>query len=207
MALEFRYLTIEIIIERCHSSVSCSHGTGLRYTPKFENYQFYLVGEDSFPDDTDYFDGGLASELFLHLSNKEIHDILDAANYYLKPGGKFISTIYPSAGPGGTTDELDWKFRMLGLEAGMKFYETIKDESGAKVIDIKTIAQRLKENNPKAYKDNKTKYWLDLEQVRAFPEGDLERLFRYCGFRIKEKQPIKGGMFSFAHRLVYFLKK
>jgi len=165
--------------------------------PNFENCHLFLL--EDFPPAKDYFDGELASELFLHLPPEEVRKILSASNQRLVRKGKMVFTVYTS----GAQDSLDECFMKLGSKAGMKRKDFIKDG----VVDIFKLAARLKEKAHDVYEQNKQKFWLDLERVRVFNQSDIESLCRDSGFNICDRQAIKCGMFSFAHRLVYVLIK
>jgi len=163
----------------------------------FNNCHFYLI---KLPTRLNgLFDGELASELFLHLTEKEIEAFLKGAGYHLKPEGRFVFTAYVS----GNENSLDEKFAELGSKIGMDKSEFI--ENG--VIDIKKLAKSLKKQNHELYETSKRPFWLDLERARVFPEKNLEELCKRHDFDIKSKQNINCGMFPFAHRLVYVLSK
>lgn len=165
---------------------------------KFINYYFCL--KENFPSGLDnYFDGQLASELFLHINPNEIKEILDTGITNLTRDGKFIFTVYTSGNP----DSLDEKFYELGSNVGMERSEFIEDGT----VNIKKLAEKMEKEYPSLYEANKDKYWLDLERVRVFSTTDIESLCKDSGFVIKSKEDIRCGMFPFAYRLVYVLNK
>ena len=167
-----------------------------RLKPNFKNCHFYLKRD--FPELKNYFDGELASELFLHMDEAEIREILNMANYRLKPNGKFIFTVYTSGQP----DSLDREFHNLCSKYGMDGNEFIRDS----VINIGKISKILRTRN-EIYEENKDRYWLDLEKIRVFPEKEIEGMFVGSGLGKRYSKIIKCGMFPFAHRLVYVLEK
>ena len=164
---------------------------------KFNNCHFYLIKLPAHM--TGRFDGELASELFLHLTEKEIESFLKGANNHLRPDGKFVFTAYVT----GNENSLDEKFAELGAKIGMKKTEFV--ENGQ--IDIRKLARELKKQNRDLFEESKRSYWLDLERARVFPEENLEELCRRHDFKIKSKQNINCGMFPFAYRLVYVLSR
>jgi hypothetical protein len=169
-----------------------------RLHPRFTNYHFYL--KENFPQNlNNYFDGQLASELFLHLNPNEIKEILDTGITNLRREGKFIFTVYPSENP----DSLDEKFYELGSNVGMERSEFIEDGT----VNIKKLAEEMEKRHPSLYEANKDKYWLDLEKVKVFSTTDIESLCKDSGFVIKSKEEIRCGMFPFAYRLVYVLNR
>lgn len=163
----------------------------------FNNCHFYLIKLPARLNGL--FDGELASELFLHLTEKEIESFLKGAGYHLRPEGKFVFTAYVS----GNENSLDEKFAELGSKIGMKKSEFV--ENG--LIDIRKLAKPLKKQDYHLFEASKRKYWLDLEKVRVFSEENLEELCKRHGFNVKRKQNINCGMFPFAYRLVYVLSK
>lgn len=165
--------------------------------PRFSKHRFYL--KEDFPQGLDDFDGQLASELFLHLDQSEIEEILCDGFFNLRDDGNFVFTVYTS----GHEDSLDEEFYKLGSKIGMKRNEFI--ENG--VVNIKKLSRRLEIENPELYYENEKKYWLDLTQVRVFPVKFIEDLCKDFEFGIKSKEEIRCGMFPFAYRLVYILNK
>ncbi len=166
--------------------------------PRFDNCNFYMLKELPVYLKGS-FDSELASELFLHLNVDEIQDVLNRANHNLDSNGKFLFSVYVSGYP----NSLDKKFYDLGASIGLRKEDFI--ENGK--IDIKTLTQKLKKDYPGVYNAKKQKCWLDLTSVRVFFEESIEKLCQDYEFKIKEKLNINGGMFSFAHRLIYVLDK
>lgn len=162
---------------------------------RLDNCHFYL---NDIPKELNgTFDGELAAELFLHLTEEEIKTIVTNARQHLKPTGRFVFTVYVT----GERTSLDNLFADLGTKIGLGRREFIKDG----VVDITTLAEQLKARNPALFKESKEKYWLDLERVRAFSRQNIEDICNSSGFKIVSAQNINCGMFPDAHRLVYVL--
>lgn len=166
--------------------------------PKFENHKLFLW--KTFPSNlSNSFDGILASELFLHLETEEIKELLEKALKLLKSKGKFIFTAYTSGSP----DSFDEQFLKLGSKIRMNESEFIQNRT----VNIQKLAKNLKAKSPRVFEENKEKYWLDLEKARFFSTEEIERICKGVGFKVKLKENYNGGMFSFAHRMVYVLIK
>jgi len=172
--------------------------------PYFNEWKFY-VGKipKGFPERfAGTLDSMLASELFLHLTNQEVEDILVMAKKNLRKGGRFVFTTYPSGNP----DSLDEKFAELALKVGIERTELIKGG----VINIQRLARKLKrrENYERRskYERNREKFWLDLDKVRVFPTEQIENWIEKSGLNITSKEDVRCGMFPFAYRLVYSLE-
>lgn len=159
------------------------------------HYEFLLL--PAYPNGLkEQFDSELACELFLHLPDKEIKEILARAYSNLGKKGKLIFTIYHP----GKEHSLDNEFERLGSVCQLQRHKYIQDG----VINIKKLVQHMK---PDLAKSNLERFWLDLEQVRVIPESSMEQMCKDYDFKIIEKAMVHGGMFSFADRLVYVCEK
>lgn len=144
--------------------------------PNFDNCHFYLgrIPEGLPSELSESLDGILASELFLHLTVKEVRDSMEMAKQNLRDDGNFMFTAYTR----GIFCSLDQEFARLGEEVGMEREDFI--EGG--VINIRKLAEELKREG--LYEENKRKYWLDLEQVRTFSETNLRQWAEDFGLRV-----------------------
>jgi len=134
----------------------------------------------------------LAWELFLHLTDPEIKGVFNIVRDNLR-SGRLIFNIYAT----GREDSLDERFARLGFNAKMSREEVVKNG----VININEVAKALKTRG--LYEENKRRFWLDLDKIRVYSESEAEGWIRSSKMKIFEKQAIKGGMFSFAHRIAY----
>jgi hypothetical protein len=167
-----------------------------KLTPNFKNFYFQLASQ--YVNRPNTFNAELASELFLHLNNHQLSELLQNSIYRLQPEGKLIFTIYPS----GHSESLDKKF--LELNSNIKLKDFV-DSDGT--ININTYARNLKQKAPSLHEEKKEEYWLDLQKVRMFNQNAINGLCRKYGFEIRRIENIRGGMFPFAERLAYSVVK
>jgi len=161
---------------------------------RFDNAGFSL--KEAFPKTMDSSaDGYLASELFLHMSPEEVKITLQEAQRTLYNSGRVVFTVYPT----GKEDSLDKQFANLAGLAKIERKSIIKDG----VINIQSLARKIKSKNPQLYEDNKKRFWLDLQKIRVFQESQIEKMCKDVGLLLMDKEDVRCGMFPFAYRLVY----